>query len=503
MIRVLGLSASLRSARHGRGAENLPEELESIPDRDALTEYLKHQTHDLLEAFEEGRKRDLPFDRLYAELKKRKGLRGLSNSEASVAAGLWGAQQEGAEVRYVDLQRFFPESGRTRHLAELKKAILWADGFLLATPVYFGDRSSLAQAFVEFLYQDDECLAHVRDKVFGGIAVGAKRNGGQETTLVYQLIDMINLNMLGVGNDSASTSQYGGTVVAGDVGTMAKDDYGIATSVDTGRRVAMMSDLLARAEHSDDECQTKVAVWFLQDDASGRGAELVQQFCEELARRESGVSFEIRNFTDEQVHRCIACDICPIGPGVVDDYRCIVSSERDLFARLHRELVDVDAILLAAYSPTAKKKLHSVYQRFIERTRYLRRDDYAVGDLLTAPLVFSEINSNQNLHIRMSTSLIRHHSVLHHPLLGFELNREIINWDHLLTQGSSFVRNAARLTRARMQCEDALAARRQYNPLGYVIAAEKKREFDGSSKHEQTREARAMERNARRRRKVG
>ena len=51
----------------------------------------------------------------------------------------------------------------------------------------------------------------------------AKRNGGQETTLVYQLIDMINLNMLGVGNDSASTSQYGGTVVAGDVGTMAKE----------------------------------------------------------------------------------------------------------------------------------------------------------------------------------------------------------------------------------------------------------------------------------------
>ena len=109
MIRVLGLSASLRSARHGRGAEELPQELQSIADRDALTEYLKHETHDLLEAFEEGRKQDLPFDELYAELKKRKGLRGLSNSEASVAAGLWGAQQEGADVRYVDLQRFFPD----------------------------------------------------------------------------------------------------------------------------------------------------------------------------------------------------------------------------------------------------------------------------------------------------------------------------------------------------------------------------------------------------------
>jgi multimeric flavodoxin WrbA len=444
MIRVLGLSASLRSARHGRGAEKLPQELRSITDRYALTEYLKHETHDLLEAFKKGREQDLPFDQLYAGLKKRKGLRGLSNSEASVAAGLWGAQQEGAEVRYIDLQGFFPESGTTRHLAELKKAILWADGFLLATPVYFGDRSSLAQAFVEFLYRDDECLKHVRDKVFGGIAVGAKRNGGQETTLVYQLIDMINLNMLGVGNDSASTSQYGGTVVAGDVGTMAKDDYGIATSVDTGRRVAMVSDLLNGAPQTHDDCTTKVGVWFLQDDASGRGAQLVQRFCNELAQSEANVSFDFRNFTDEQVHRCIACDICPIGAGVVDDYRCIVSSKRDLFSRLHGELVDVDAILLAAYSPVAKAKLHSVYQRFVERTRYLRRDDYAVGDLLTAPLVISEINSNQNLHIRMTTSLIRHHSVLHHPLLGFEMNGEIINWEHLLAQGSSFVRNASR-----------------------------------------------------------
>ena len=502
MIRVLGLSASLRSARHGRGAEELPRELRSIADRDALTEYLKHETHDLLEAFEEGRKQDLPFDQLYAGLKKRKGLRGLSNSEASVAAGLWGAQQEGADVRYVDLQRFFPESGKTLHLAELKKAVLSADGFLLATPVYFGDRSSLAQAFVEFLYQDDECLEHVRDKVFGGIAVGAKRNGGQETTLVYQLIDMVNLNMLGVGNDSASTSQYGGTVVAGDVGTMAKDDYGIATSVDTGRRVAMMSGLFARAQQARSDRSTKVAVWFLQDDASGRGSELVQQFCSELEQREAHVRFDFRNFTDEQVHRCIACDICPIGAGVVDDYRCIVSSERDLFARLHGELVDVDAILLAAYSPAAKKNLHSVYQKFIERTRYLRRDDYAVGDLLTAPLVFSEINSNQNLHIRMTTSLIRHHSVLHHPLLGFELSGEIINWEHLLAQGASFVRNARRLMHARMECEDELASRRKYNPLGYVIAAEKKREFDGTRKEEQTREARAMERDARRRRKT-
>ena len=43
---------------------------------------------------------------------------------------------------------------------------------------------------------------------------GAKRNGGQETALIYQLVDFINLGMLGAGNDSQRLS---GTIVAGDV----------------------------------------------------------------------------------------------------------------------------------------------------------------------------------------------------------------------------------------------------------------------------------------------
>ena len=50
--------------------------------------------------------------------------------------------------------------------------------------------------------------------------------------------DFMELGMLGLGNDSLTTAQYGGTGHAGDVGTAAKDEYGLNTSIGTGKRMA-------------------------------------------------------------------------------------------------------------------------------------------------------------------------------------------------------------------------------------------------------------------------
>ena len=93
-------------------------------------------------------------------------------------------------------------------LDDLRQQILSADAIYFQDPVYFGDRGSLIQELFEFLHKDSDCLRHVRDRLYAGISVGAKRNGGQETNLIYQIIDATNMNML-VGNDSATTSQYG------------------------------------------------------------------------------------------------------------------------------------------------------------------------------------------------------------------------------------------------------------------------------------------------------
>jgi multimeric flavodoxin WrbA len=472
MSLVVGLSASLRGSRHGIGLRDLASELARCSDLKSLRAFLEAESGALLEAFNVARSQGLPFDEMYRNLRRSSGLRGLSNCEVALAAALWGALQEKVEVACVNLSDHFPETGEPRNLNELRSLLLRADGLVLSGPVYFGDRSSVAQEFVHLLYGDSELQAHLRGKVFGGLAVGAKRNGGQETTLIYQLLDMVNLGMLGVGNDAGSTSQYGGTVVAGDVGTAARDNYGLETSIDTGRRVARVVKGL-KAGESSGLSRAHVAIWLLQDTEDRRGFNLASRFAEQLDQ--PGLDIQVSDFTGEDVHRCIACDICPVTTGPTEEYRCIVTSRRDLFAREHGELIRPDAVLLAAYSPRNKQKLKSVYQRFIERTRYLRRDDYAIGDLLTAPMVFSEIEASQNLHLRMLTSMVRHHTILHRPLLGFEHEGNILNWSSLVTQGRNFIDQAMRIRAARSADDGMLAAGREYVPVGYEISAEEKR----------------------------
>lgn len=473
MTTVLGVSASLRNARFGHGSEALCQDLQRIGSVDELRNYLVRQVRIRAEDFVEAGRRDkLPFSTIYRNLLRAREERGLSNSEAVLAAGLWGALQGGATILHCGLGKHFPARGSRRDLVGLRRKVLSSDAILLSGPVYFGDRGSLAQEFIEFLREDPECSAHVRDRLYGGIAVGAKRNGGQETTLIYQLVDMTNLNMLAVGNDSETTAQYGGTAVAGDVGTVAGDTEGIDTSIGTGRRLAHVGRILSVGASSDGLRDVRIAVWLLQDDLDHRGRELVSRLCAEVQARVAGVHFELHDFTDATIYRCIACDVCPTEVGPRDQYRCIIASGDDLFRQRHREIIDTDAVLVAAYSPVDRGRVRSVYQRFIERTRYLRRDDYVFGDMLVSPLVLSEVNSNQNLHIRMLTSMIRHQTVLHHPLIGMEHERRILNWDSLVAQGVSFATNAARLAAGRAGAGDELAGAR-YHPVGYVISMEK------------------------------
>jgi multimeric flavodoxin WrbA len=474
MTKVLGIAGSLRNARFTKGGEKLISEIKSIESKGDLIRYLEEQTKQRFEDFlSAGRKDNLDFEAIYKNLQKAKADRGLSNSEAGLAAGLWGAFHDGADISYASLSTYFPASGKGRDLDDLRTRVLEADALLVSGPVYFGDRSSLCQEFIEFLRNDPELHAHVQGKLFGGIAAGAKRNGGQETTLIYQLIDAANLGMLGVGNDSETTSQYGGTVVAGDVGTMHQDHYGIMTSLGTGRRLSRVGRLLESAKSHRLKDRVRVHVWLLQDSADHRGRDYMERWAERVMAAEPQTEIIIKDFTQEEVYRCIACDICPTDPGDVDDYRCIVKAGQDTLVRHHKELVGADAILLGAYSPVDRSDVHSIYQRFIERTRYLRRDDYALGDRLTAPFVISEVNSGQNMHIRMLTSMVRHHTVLHHPLIGFEHEGKLLNDDALLLHGINFARTATRLSIGRLLSAEDEQGRRRYHPEGYKVSLEK------------------------------
>jgi len=467
MAVILGISASLRNARHGRGSEALVDEIRGLKNKDELLAFLKLQTSLRSEDFfAAGRAEGRPFDEIYATLQRSKGDRGLSNSEAALVAALWGAHCEGGDIRHAGLSHYYPKSGKGRDLDKLKAIILQADALIIGGPVYFGDRGSLAHEFILFLQSDPELRAHCEGRLYSGVVAAAKRNGGQETSLIYQIIDMSNMNMLAVGNSSDTTAQYGGTVHAGDVGTAWKDEYGMATAIGVGTRIAKLGRYMEQGRRFALRDKARIGIWLVQDSESGEG----QRFIEELmASCEEDVVFDFINVTKEPIERCIACDLCPREHRSLDEYSCIISSSDDFFVRNHKRLVDVDAILLAAYSPVAREKYVSVYQRFVERTRYIRRNCYGMSNRLVAPLVLSELNSNQNLHIRMLTSLIRHHTVLHHPVIGFEQGGTLINEAHMRRQFSLFCRKAQELTVARLWGEvydEAVV----YNPIGYVIS---------------------------------
>lgn len=476
-MKVLGFSCSLRNARFGAGSEALIEEIKQINTQNELLIYLKNHTKIRSDDFiAAGRDRDLPFDKIYEGLKKLRGDRGLSNSEASLVAGLWGAHQEGAEITHLGIGPFFPMNGKRKNLDKLRERILKADAILVSGPVYFGDRSSLAQELFEFLYSDPECAAHVRGKLYAGIAVGAKRNGGQETTLVYQILDATNLNMLAVGNDSKTTSQYGGTAVAGDVGTLYKDEYGIDTSVGTGRRLAKVGLLLEAAKNNSLKKKVKIQIWLLQDSMDDYGYNKAIELASYMMENDKQVEVKVINFTNDEIYRCIACDICPIKVGPPEEYRCIINSGKDAFVNKHVDLLDTDGIILGAYSPVQRSDIKSVYQRFMERTRYLRRDDYVLSDKVVAPFVISEVNSNQNLHVRMLTSLVRHQTVLHHPLIGIEYQGELLNDEQLKKQALSFAEQCAKLTLGKLSEKSDAIHDKEYNPVGYIISKEAREE---------------------------
>lgn len=473
-VRVLGVSGSLRNARFGAGSEALVSDLSALSSEDELLTYLKKQTQFRFDDFvEAGRGNGLPFDQIYAELRKLRGIRGLSNSEAALASALWAAQQEGAEVQHVSLASHFPLTGKGRHLDVLREKVESADAIIISGPVYFGDRGSLAQSFIEFISADADLKAACKGKVYAGLAVGAKRNGGQETTLIYQMLDMVNLDFFAVGNGSETTAQYGGTAVAGDVGKFADDAYGLNTCVGTGRRAARVAQMLrdGRTAGVQMRDKLKVQLWLLQDAEDGAGRKHFEAWIDTIAADDADVEFELMDFTREQVTRCIACDICPIDVGPKDEYRCIITSAQDVFVKRHQDLVAADAILFCAYSPKDRASVVSVYQQFIERTRYIRRDHYALSDILMAPFVISELSARQNLHLRMLTSGIRQHTVMHHPIIGIVHEGALLAADLMVETGKRFVDSARELTIGRyLRSHDET---RVYRPIGYEVSVKK------------------------------
>lgn len=442
---ILGLSASLRNKLPYDVSNGIVGELKEISTSEDLDIYIN---------------------------KKAQGLRRLSNSGVCLVVALWAAFREGTDIEHVSLSEHFTSTGNTKDINKLKETLCRADGIILSTPVYFGDRSSLSQNFIEMIRADSLLRERIAGKLYAGVAVGAKRNGGQETTLIYQMLDMLSVGFIAVGNDSITTSQYGGTGHAGDIGEMPKDSYGINTSLGTGRRVGRVATLLKTAKPSHLLDDLRVGLWILQD-RDDLAKRTMEEFLEQLG---PGVTFIQPPLLDKHIRPCIACDICPTTVGPDEKYRCIIASAKDGMKDFHQGLIRADVIMPVLYSPKDRTGLISVYQQFMERTRYLRRGDYVFTDRLVSPLVFAEIGSNENLHIRMLTSFIRHHTVMIKPVIGWIQDGHLLNRDEVKEDLYNTLKQGKRLLTGRLKTADTNPKFTIYQPVGYVLSSKKNKQ---------------------------
>lgn len=458
---LLGVAASLRNARWGIGTRELVGSLKKCAGKEELFAFLASESELHLENFlAAGKREGKPFSEIYDNLRRNKGDRGLSNSEVALASALWSALDLGVDIDHISLSEYFLSSGNVRNEDKLKQKMISADALIVSGPVYFGDRGSLAQSLLEMIGRDARLQEQLKRKLYAGIAVGAKRNGGQETTLIYQMLDFVNKGFWSVGNDSGETAQYGGTCHAGDVGTMHRDAYGLATSMGTGRRVASLIRELGKRRIVG---PVKVLFLVLQD----RTGEAQRRLERMLERCQHPIEATVINIAAKRVMPCIACDICPTHIDVDEVYRCV--------AGLHRELLHHDAIVPVVLSAKDSQSLSSNYQTFIERTRYIRRSDYAFSNQLVAPLVFEEIGAGQNYALRIMTSMVRHNTVICKPMVGFVADGKILNEEDLQADFADFLVSAGCLAAVRLGGAFEREVRK-YNPVGYVIASGKEAE---------------------------
>ncbi len=118
-----------------------------------------------------------------------------------------------------------------------------ADGFAVATPVYFGLPSDLFSKFImrtRLLRHQDFILA---DKVVGVIAIAGRRSGGAETTIISTWLPFIRNGCIIVGNGD-KTCQFGAMGWAGAKGHILSDEWGVEQANDNIERIFYVSKLL-------------------------------------------------------------------------------------------------------------------------------------------------------------------------------------------------------------------------------------------------------------------
>jgi len=256
---------------------------------------------------------------------------------------------------------------------------------------------------------------------------------------------------------------------------------GLETSMGVGRRMAMTLSLLNAGKKLRDKPRALV---LLLQDARDAGAGFIRRMKEDLSEH---YDLSVIDFTEVPIRRCMACDICPADVDLDESYRCLVKN--DGMRGVHAGLLDHDLIIPVVVSSRAPAEVKGDYQIFMERTRYLRRGDYIWSNLMVAPVVLQESGAISTYPLRMLTSLIRHHTIMSRPLTLHLTKTGPEDATDVLKSLKELAPHAARLAAGRLGMTGAATS---YNPVGYILSADKKREDMQLDKRKKVVAAREM-----------
>lgn len=116
-------------------------------------------------------------------------------------------------------------------------------GFIFASPVYFGGVTSQMKTFI------DRCVIFRRrgfeweNKVAGALTIGNSRNGGQELAAM-DLVAFAMIHGMIIVPDASPTSHFGANLHAGHEGGVEKDEIGLETSCNLGKKVGEIVNAL-------------------------------------------------------------------------------------------------------------------------------------------------------------------------------------------------------------------------------------------------------------------
>ena len=376
----------------------------------------------------------------------------LSNSEILAAATMKGAHSKGADIEYfplvvlfhhkessvLDLRCRLSKESAVDELAyldtlsiveeklnELCTKIVEADGVILSTPVYFGDRSSVANKFLQVTARKNL----LQNKIFGVASVGAKRNGGQETCNIYSMIETLNQGALVVGNGPPN-AQYGGTAIGGNPGDVLEDESGIDTAFGVGMKVAHVSEMYCKEKHPASHIGIRVDILVTMDTSERFLAKYLKDLTSRVEKIIPWVEFVIHELIDSTIYRCLGCTICPVPPGDSEKTtKCTIKDPEDCLEKLRKSLKGSDCAIIAGLNILDYEKIIFRYQVLTERMRYIRRSNFELTDLLITGFCYNQFGATANsIHsIKTLTSYIRHNTTFYKPIDIFEYEGKVLN----------------------------------------------------------------------------